>query len=160
MVAGPTISNFSYLKNFYCVTDSKHKKINLKWGPRFDPGITGVQRTVPSCGSCIGNFQTLAHPTVGRLLGYNPTPQRQSNNVWQLFCDRFLKRPFLTVFRSFMNVANRVLWRMSIILKANKVNFLVSSVLFVFWYQSPNVLDTPRICSISWLRVNLNLKCI
>jgi hypothetical protein len=34
---------------------------------------------------------------------------------------------------------------MTIILKAYKVNFFVSSVLFVFWYHSPNVLDTPRI---------------
>jgi hypothetical protein len=31
------------------------------------------------------------------------------------------------------------------VLKANKVNLFVSSVLFVFWYHSPNVLDTPRI---------------
>jgi hypothetical protein len=30
-------------------------------------------------------------------------------------------------------------------LKANKVNLFVSSVLFVFWYHSPNVLDTPLI---------------
>jgi hypothetical protein len=29
-------------------------------------------------------------------------------------------------------------------LKVNKVNLFVSSVLFVFWYHSPNVLDTPR----------------
>jgi hypothetical protein len=34
--------------------------------------------------------------------------RRQSKNVWQLFCDRFLKSPLLTVSRSFMNVANRV----------------------------------------------------
>jgi hypothetical protein len=34
---------------------------------------------------------------------------------------------------------------MAIILKANKVNLFVSSVLFVFWYHSPNFLDTPRI---------------
>jgi hypothetical protein len=34
-----------------------------------------------------------------------------------------------------------------IILKANKVNLFVSSVLFVFWYHSPNVLDTPHIWS-------------
>jgi hypothetical protein len=33
---------------------------------------------------------------------------------------------------------------MAIILKANKVNLFVSSVLFVFWYNSPNFLDTPR----------------
>jgi hypothetical protein len=33
---------------------------------------------------------------------------------------------------------------MAIILKANKVNLFVSSVLFVFWYHSPNVLDTPH----------------
>jgi hypothetical protein len=33
---------------------------------------------------------------------------------------------------------------MAIILKANKVNLFVSSVLFVFWYHSPKVLDTPR----------------
>jgi hypothetical protein len=56
-------------------------------------------------------------------------------------------RPLLAVSRSFMNVVNRVLWRMMIILKANKVNLSVSSVLFVFWYHSPNVLDTPHIWS-------------
>jgi hypothetical protein len=39
-------------------------------------------------------------------------------------------------------------------LKANKVNLFVFSVLFVFWYHSPNVLDTLSICNISWLRVN------
>jgi hypothetical protein len=50
----------------------------------------------------------------------------------------------LTVPRSFMNFANSVLWRMAIILNANKVNLFVSSVLFVFWYHSPNLLDTPR----------------
>jgi hypothetical protein len=72
---------------------------------------------------------------------------QQSKNVWQRFCDRFLKRPLLTVSRSFMNVSNSVLWRMAIILKANKLNLFVSSVLFVFWYHSPNFLDTPRIIS-------------
>jgi hypothetical protein len=50
----------------------------------------------------------------------------------------------LTVSRSFMNVTNSVLWRMAIILKANKVSLFVYSVLFVFWYRSPNFLDTPR----------------
>jgi hypothetical protein len=30
-------------------------------------------------------------------------------------------------------------------LKDNKVNLFLSSLLFVFWYHSPNVLDTPRI---------------
>jgi hypothetical protein len=79
--------------------------------------------------------------TVSKGLG------RQSKNVWQLFCDRFLKRPLLTVSRSFMNVANHVLWGMAIILKANKVNLFVSSVLFVLWYHSPNILDTLRIWS-------------
>jgi hypothetical protein len=38
-------------------------------------------------------------------------------------------------------------------LKANKVNLFVSSVLCVFWYHSPNILDTLHICNISWLRV-------
>jgi hypothetical protein len=33
---------------------------------------------------------------------------------------------------------------MTIILKANKVNLFVSSVLFVFWYHSPNFLGTPH----------------
>jgi hypothetical protein len=65
--------------------------------------------------------------------------------VWQRFCDRFLKRPLMTVSRSFKNVANSVLWRMAITLKANKVNLFVSSVLFVFWYHSPTFLDTPLI---------------
>jgi hypothetical protein len=45
---------------------------------------------------------------------------------------------------------------MVIILRANKVNLVVSSVLFVFWYHSSNVLDTPHICNISWLRVKLS----
>jgi hypothetical protein len=44
---------------------------------------------------------------------------------------------------------------MAIILKANKVNLFVSSVLCVFWYHSPNVSDTLHICNISWLRVNI-----
>jgi hypothetical protein len=46
---------------------------------------------------------------------------------------------------------------MAIILKANKVNLFVSSVLFVFWYHSPNFLDTPHICDISWLRVKVGM---
>jgi hypothetical protein len=40
-----------------------------------------------------------------------------------------------------------VLWRITIILKANKVNLFVSSFWFVFWYHSPNFLDTPRIAT-------------
>jgi hypothetical protein len=44
-----------------------------------------------------------------------------------------------------MNVVNSVLWSMAIILKVNKLNLFVSSVLFVFWYHSPNFLDTPCI---------------
>jgi hypothetical protein len=43
---------------------------------------------------------------------------------------------------------------MAIIFKTNKVNLFVSSVLCVFWYHSPNVLDTLHICNISWLKVN------
>jgi hypothetical protein len=43
-----------------------------------------------------------------------------------------LKRPLLTVSKSFINVANSVLWRMAIILKANKVNLFVSSVFVCF----------------------------
>jgi hypothetical protein len=45
---------------------------------------------------------------------------------------------------------------MAIILKANKVHLFVSSVLFVFWYHSLKGLDTPHICNISWLRVNVH----
>jgi hypothetical protein len=55
-----------------------------------------------------------------------------------------------TVSGSFMNVANSVLWRMAIILNANKVNLFVSSVLCVFWYHSPNSLDTPRMLPHNW----------
>jgi hypothetical protein len=36
----------------------------------------------------------------------------------------------------------------------NQVTLFVSSVLFVFWYHSPKILDTLHICNISWLRVN------
>jgi hypothetical protein len=46
----------------------------------------------------------------------------------------------------------------AIILKANKVNLCVYSVLFVFWYHSPNVLNTPHICDISRLRVKQILR--
>jgi hypothetical protein len=69
----------------------------------------------------------------------------QYHSTVQRFCDWLLKRLLLTVSRSFINVANSVLWRMAIILKANKVNLCVPSVLFVFWYHSPNLLDTPHI---------------
>jgi hypothetical protein len=60
----------------------------------------------------------------------------------------------LTVSRSFMNVVNRVLWRMAIILKANEVNLFVSSVLFVFWYHSPNFLNTPHTSQIQGHPIN------
>jgi hypothetical protein len=43
-----------------------------------------------------------------------------------------------------MNDANIVLCRMAMILKANKVNWFASSVLFIFWYHSLNILDKPR----------------
>jgi hypothetical protein len=46
---------------------------------------------------------------------------------------------------------------MAIILKANKVNLFVSSVLFVFWYHSLDFLDTQHICDISRLRVKLRV---
>jgi hypothetical protein len=71
--------------------------------------------------------------------------RRKSKNVLQRFCDRFLKRSLLTVSRSFMNVVKSVLWRMAIILKSNKVNLFESPVLFVFWFHSLNILDTPII---------------
>jgi hypothetical protein len=38
---------------------------------------------------------------------------------------------------------------MAIILKANRVNLFVCSVLFVFWYHSPIFSDTPCICPAS-----------
>jgi hypothetical protein len=64
----------------------------------------------------------------------------------------------LTVSRRFMNVANIVLWRMAIILKVNKVNLFASSVLFAFWYHSPNVLDTPR--SPSWYSICVTVPAV
>jgi hypothetical protein len=36
----------------------------------------------------------------------------------------------------------------------NTLTLFVSSVVFVFWYHSPNFLDTPHIYDISRLRVN------
>jgi hypothetical protein len=42
----------------------------------------------------------------------------------------------------------------------NKLTLFVSSVLFVFWYHSLNVLDTLHICNISWLRVKLIMMTI
>jgi hypothetical protein len=49
----------------------------------------------------------------------------------------------LTVSRSFMNVTNSVV-KDGDCFEANKVNLFVSSVSFVFWYHSPNFLDTSR----------------
>jgi hypothetical protein len=43
-------------------------------------------------------------------------------------------------------------------LKANKVNLCVSSVLFVFWYHSPNISDTPRILKLP--RTHIMTACI
>jgi hypothetical protein len=58
-----------------------------------------------------------------------------------------------------MIVANSVLWRMAIILKANKVNLFVSSVLFVFWYQSQNFLDTPHSIFLKYVdKIQVSLK--
>jgi hypothetical protein len=54
------------------------------------------------------------------------------------------KEAFTDSFQKLYDIANSVLLRMVIILKANKVNLFVSSVLFVSWYLSPNFLDTPR----------------
>jgi hypothetical protein len=96
--------------------------------------------------------------TVGGLLSVSPPEEHQERRTFcrrggnprtcdSGFAHRFLKRHLLTVSRSFMNVTNSVLWRMTIILKANKVNLFVSSVLLVFWYHSPNILDTPRMSS-------------
>jgi hypothetical protein len=102
--------------------------------------LQGASFNLVSClkvrnGCVIGMYPCTVNVGVHRMFGF---VRRQSKNVWQLFCNRFLKRPLLTVSRSFMNVANRVLWSMAIILKANKVNLFVSSVLFVFWDHSPD----------------------
>jgi hypothetical protein len=43
---------------------------------------------------------------------------------------------------------------MAIVLKANEVNLFVSSVLFVFWYHSPNIVDTPRMLPLRAQRNN------
>jgi hypothetical protein len=46
-------------------------------------------------------------------------------------------------------------------LKAKKVYLFVSSVLFVFWYHSPNFLDTPRkSLSTEGLGCTSNTKCL
>jgi hypothetical protein len=58
--------------------------------------------------------------------------------VWQRFCDRFLKRPFLTVTRIFINDANSVLLRMAIILKDRKFNlYLFMFVFFMVPFTEP-----------------------
>jgi hypothetical protein len=54
------------------------------------------------------------------------------------------KEAFVDSFHTLYERFNNVLWRMAIILNANEVNLFVSSVLLVFWYHSPNVLDMPR----------------
>jgi hypothetical protein len=74
--------------------------------------------------------------TIHRTFGTN-------TGVFTGFCDRLLKRPFLTFPEDLMDVANIVLWRIRIILKANIVNLLVFYFFFFPWYHSPNFLDTP-----------------
>jgi hypothetical protein len=49
---------------------------------------------------------------------------------------------------------------MAFILKANKVNLFVSSVLFVFWYYLPNFLDTPRMSKHVIFRVDKSVVVI
>jgi hypothetical protein len=49
---------------------------------------------------------------------------------------------------------------MAIILKANKVSLFVSSVLFVFWYHSPNFLDTPRMPHLSFPEAALSSRSL
>jgi hypothetical protein len=49
---------------------------------------------------------------------------------------------------------------MAIVLKANKVNWFVSSVLFVLWYHSPNFLDTPRTMRHSQQNINNSVYCV
>jgi hypothetical protein len=44
------------------------------------------------------------------------------------------------------------------ILKANKVKLFVASVLFVFWYHSPKLLDTPRISEYTLLLSSLAFR--
>jgi hypothetical protein len=57
----------------------------------------------------------------------NKTEDTAVTRSW-IAADRFLKRPLLTVSRSFMNVVNSMLRWMMIIFKANKVILFVSSV--------------------------------
>jgi hypothetical protein len=40
--------------------------------------------------------------------------------------------------------------------EGHKVNSFVSSVLFVFWYNSPNFLDTPRIYPVVYCNSTVN----
>jgi hypothetical protein len=67
-------------------------------------------------------------------LPYSPylSPAFARSGEYGEIIHRFLKRPLLTVFRRFMNVSNSVFWSMAIILKTNKFNFFVPSVIFVF----------------------------
>jgi hypothetical protein len=53
------------------------------------------------------------------------------------------KEAFVDSFQKLYERCQQCVWRMAIILKVIKVNLFVSSVLFVFWYHSPNILDTP-----------------
>jgi hypothetical protein len=55
------------------------------------------------------------------------------------------KEAFADSFQKLPDRCQQCVGRMAIILKANKVNWFVSSVLFVSWYHSPNFLDTPRV---------------
>jgi hypothetical protein len=87
--------------------------------------IAGASATWPSVLDFTGHYTPRGGGFIIQRAGKKAV-RRQSKNMWHLFCDRFLKGPLLTISRSFMNVANRVLWRMARILKANKVNLFVS----------------------------------
>jgi len=80
LVTALTIANLLDWKNLYCMVDSK---TNLKWGPRFDPGIIGEQRSVRRCDVCVRNFKILVHPAGGRPLGCNPIPPRPAKEKFK-----------------------------------------------------------------------------
>lgn len=64
--------------------------------------------------------------------------------VWQRSFNWFLKI-LLAVSRNFMNVVKTMLFCKVINLKTNKCNLLISFVISVLWYHSPNALDTTHV---------------
>jgi hypothetical protein len=99
------------------------------------------------------DFSSVSHVVFSNVIKWSAANNLVLHGVSKKFSEWYQKtnetedtnKLTLLAFKIIAIQHNSVLWRIAIILKANKDNLFVSSVLFVFCYHSPNFLDTPHI---------------